>query len=123
MAQINGNGSALGQESVQFFRTCEGHPLHQLFPAHGHELERLYDVIAEPVVEALLYVAQFRIGLLGKAVPEVLSYHLVAVFHDMRHNQIEDIREQVQHRERQECQQIPEAVGKEIKGLVKGFLH
>ena len=63
------------------FGSYKLHALLDLLLAHRDELDGLYDIVAEPVVELLLYLDALCLVFFRERVEEVFPYQWATVFH------------------------------------------
>lgn len=91
MSEYAGAGLASVEALFNLVDAPELYAAEQLLTADGHELDGLYEVVAEPLVESALYADALLEALLGECRCYVASDDVAAVAHYVVENEVGDV--------------------------------
>ena len=92
---------ALAPQFLNSLRALEHHTTTHLLLADGHQFDALHQIVAEPVVEALLNLLKLLGALLRKSRGNVLADDFGAIASDTIQDKVHDIREDIMYPHRE----------------------
>ena len=96
MSEIDATRLTTREHAVELFGARERHALPQFFLADAEQLDGLYHIIAEVMVEASLDAAQFVLALLGKRHLQVIPNDAMPIFYNAADEQAQHIANDVE---------------------------
>ena len=110
MPEVEGAGATSFAIGIEGLDPGEDHALLQRLGRETHELEGLDEIVTEPVVEAPDDGFLLLWGLVEEGLGDILPNHSPAVLQPMIEDEVQPVRDAVEHSEGKERKEIPQGV-------------